>query len=123
MNYTETNPYWARLEQAMASEPPVIVPHGRDPEAYFEELRRSIRENATADRLVSAVVVEPGFSHRSIGSIITGHLLASSAVNGQVGYWLVYEAEEDEYYCFWGNDVDSLAAYGVVGNPIYCWWA
>lgn len=87
MNHTKTNPFWPQLELAMAGEPPVIVPRGADAEAYFEQLRASIRDHATSDRIVSAVVVEPGFSHRDLGSIVTGHLLACSAETGQVGYW------------------------------------
>lgn len=102
----------------MAGEPPVIVPQGQEPGTYFEQLRASIRESAVADRLVSAVVVEPGFPHRQLGSAIEGRLLACSA-----GCWLVYEADEDQYYCFWGADANSLAAHGVMGNPVYCWWA
>lgn len=106
----------------MVGDPPVIVPRGHDAPAYFEQLRANIRECATEAQRVSAVVVEPGFKHRPLGSIITGYLLASSAKEGQVGYWLVYEEDEDEYYCFWGPDISSLGAYGIVGNPIYCWW-
>lgn len=122
MSYTLTNPYWPRLEQAMTDDPPVIVPRGRDAQAYFEELRLSIRECATEAIRVTAVVVEPGFKNKALGSTITAHLLASSGQAGQVGYWLVYEENEDEYYCFWGPDVDNLGAHGVAGNPIYCWW-
>ena len=106
----------------MVGDPPVIVPRGLDAQVYFEQLRASIRECATEAKRVSAVVVEPGFRHRPLGSTITGHLLASSAEAGRVGYWLVYEEDEDQYYCFWGSDVSSLGAHGVAGNPIYCWW-
>lgn len=111
------NPYWSRLEAALSDTSGIIVPKGEDETKYFEKLRASIRAHATAPDRVSATVVEPGFRHRAIGSRISGYLLAKSA-----GYWLVYEPEEDEYYCFWGADSQSLGAYGVCGNPLYCWW-
>jgi hypothetical protein len=114
------NPYWEKLELAMRGEPPVIVPKGLDGEAYFESLRSSIRENATGAIWVTATVMEPGFPDKALGSTISGYLLAKNS--GDVGYWLVYEPDEDEYYCFWGSDENNLGAYGVSGNPIYCWW-
>lgn len=111
------NPYWAKLEMALSDTSGIIVPKGEDETVYFERLRLSIREHATAADWVSAIVVEPGFRHREIGSTISGHLLAKSE-----GYWLIYESDEDEYYCFWGSDPKSLGAHGVCGNPLYCWW-
>ncbi|MDR7376063.1 hypothetical protein J2X19_000721 [Rhodoferax ferrireducens] len=120
MDNTEINPYWTKLEVAMKAEPPVIVPKGLDDEEYFESLRTSIRENATPPIRVFATVKEPGFPNRALGSTVVGYLLAKSS-NG-VGYWLVYEPDEDEYYCFWGPDKSNLGAYGVSGNPIFCWW-
>lgn len=111
------NTYWEKLEADLADTSGVIVPKGKDEEEYFEELRSSIREHAAAPDLVSATVKEPGFKHRALGSIISGYLLAKSG-----GYWLVFEPDESEYYCFWGTDPNELGAYGVFGNPLYCWW-
>jgi hypothetical protein len=113
----QANPYWASLEAALADTSGIIVPKGEDEATYFEKLRSSIRAHATAAEKVSAIVVEPGFSHRELGTKITGYLLARSE-----GYWLVFEPDEGEYYCFWGSDADSLGAHGVCGNPLYCWW-
>jgi hypothetical protein len=113
----EVNPYWENLEAALSDTSGIIVPRGKDEARYFESLRSSIRSHATAAEKVSATVVEPGFRHRQLGSRITGYLLARSG-----GYWLVFEPDEGEYYCFWGPDADSLGAYGVCGNPLYCWW-
>jgi hypothetical protein len=114
------NPYWEKLELAMQANPPVIVPKGRSKQEYFESLRIQIRECATPSVLVTATVMEPGFPNKELGSTITGYLLAKSIES--VGYWLVYQPDEDEYYCFWGPDEHNLGAYGVCGNPIYCWW-
>lgn len=122
MNHTKNNPYWEILELAMLDTPPVIVPKGVEDEAYFDMLRASIREHAAPAELVSAKVKEPGFKHRPLESTVTGYLLAKNVASGAVGYWLVYVPQENEYYCFWGPDKESLGAYGVCGNPIYCWW-
>lgn len=111
------NPYWAKLEIDLADTSGIIVPKGRDADSYFEELRSSIRVHATAPDLISAIVKEPGFNHRALGSVVSGYLLAKTE-----GYWLVFEPHEDEYYCFWGIDPVELGAYGVCGNPLYCWW-
>ena len=115
MNHT--HPYWPKLEAALSDTSGIIVPQGEDEGAYFERLRSSIREHATGAEMVSATVMAPGFAHRELGSRISGWLLARSE-----GYWLVYEPDEDQYYCFWGADADSLGAHGVCGNPLYCWW-
>lgn len=114
---TELNPYWAQLEIDLADTSGIIVPNGQDEEAYFESLRSDVRSHATMADWVSATVVEPGFRHREVGSRIAGYLLSKSE-----GYWLVFEPEEGQYYCFWGTDPDELGAYGVCGNPLYCWW-
>ncbi|WP_156954583.1 hypothetical protein [Paraburkholderia acidipaludis] len=111
------NPYWAQLERDLVDTSGIIVPKGRDAAEYYEYLRSTIRAHATTAERVFATVVEPGFKHRELGSKISGYLLAESH-----GYWLVFEPEEGEYYCFWGTDPDNLGAYGVCGNPLYCWW-
>ena len=113
----QLNPYWKNLETAMKDDPPIIVPQGLDAQEYFEELRASIRECATSAIQVTATVREPGFQGKELGSTITGYLMAKSS-----GYWLVYQPDEDDYYCFWGPDESKLGAHGVCGNPIYCWW-
>ncbi len=114
----DVNPYWKQLEVDLYDESGIIVPKGEEETVYFERLRSSIREHATSPEWISATVVEPGFSHRELGSKVSGHLLAKSE-----GYWLVFDPEEREYYCFWGNDSNNLGAHGVCGNPLYCWWA
>jgi hypothetical protein len=111
------NTYWAKLEVDLADTSGIIVPKGKDEDAYFEALRSSIREHAAAPGLISATVKEPGFMHRALGSVVSGYLLAKAE-----GYWLVFEPNEGEYYCFWGTNPAELGAYGVCGNPLYCWW-
>jgi hypothetical protein len=112
------NPYWLRLEADLADTSGIIVPRGEVEAVYFEKLRASVRAHATAPDLVSATVVEPGFKHRPLGSTVRGYLLAKTE-----GYWLVFEPDEGEYYCFWGTDPANLGAFGVCGNPLYCWSA
>ncbi len=111
------NPYWAKLEIDLADTSGIIVPKGEDEAEYYEKLRSSVREHATGPEPVSATVVEPGFLHRPLGSTVRGYLLAKSD-----GYWLVFEPDENEYYCFWGTDPTNLGVHGVCGNPLYCWW-
>lgn len=111
------NPYWPRLEADLADTSGIIVPKGEVEEKYFEKLRSSIREHAMGPDLVSAIVVKPGFKNRPLGSTVSGYLLAKVE-----GYWLVFEPDEQQYYCFWGTDPANLGAYGVCGNPLYCWW-
>ena len=111
------NPYWPQLENDLADMSGVIVPKGRVEAEYFEELRSSVRACAASPEWLSATVEEPGFLNREVGSVVSGHLLAMSD-----GYWLVYEPTEKQYYCFWGTDRANLGAFGVSGNPLYCWW-
>lgn len=111
------NPFWPQLEIDLADTSGIIVPKGRVEAEYFEELRASVRKYAAAVEWVSAKVEEPGFSNKELGSTVAGHLLATTR-----GYWLIYEPNERTYYCFWGTDRSQLGAYGVCGNPLYCWW-
>jgi hypothetical protein len=113
----QSNPYWAQLEVDLADTSGIIVPKGEYETAYFERLRSIIRQHATGPEWITATVVEPGFRHRELGSKISGFLLAMTE-----GYWLVFEPDEREYYCFWGVDPNNLGAFGVCGNPLYCWW-
>lgn len=112
-----SNPYWPQLETDLADTSGIIVPKERVDTEYFESLRASIRENARPVELLSASVEEPGFRHRALGSTVSGYLLASTG-----WYWLVFEPQEKQYYCFWGSDRNNLGAFGVCGNPLYCWW-
>ena len=93
------------------------MPKEEDEVTYFERLRTIIRQHATEPDWITATVVEPGFLHRELGSKISGFLLAMNE-----GYWLVFEPDEREYYCFLGVDRNNLGAHGVCGNPLYCWW-
>jgi hypothetical protein len=111
------NPYWSQLEIDLQDTSGIIVPKGQDEIAYFESLRSHIRENAASADRISATVEEPGFKDRALGSEVTGYLLARSGY-----HWLVFEPEEKLYYCFWGTDSKNLGAFGVSGNPLYCWW-
>lgn len=105
------------LEAAMTDTSGIIVPKGKDEEAYFEHLRDSIRASFTEPEWITATVEEPGFVNRNIGEKVSGILVAATD-----WYWLVYEPNEDQYYCFWGTSKDNLGAFGVCGNPLYCWW-
>lgn len=60
----------------------------------------------------------PGFPRTAVGSSISGQCVAHNA-----GYWLVYQPEQDRFYCFWGTDRNNLGAHGVFGSPLYCWSA
>lgn len=106
-----------RLESALADTSGIIVPKGRREEEYFEGLRQSIKNSLAEPEWVTATVEEPGFAHRNLGDKVTGILLAASE-----GYWLVFEPNEEQYYCFWGKSKEDLGAFGVCGNPLYCWW-
>lgn len=106
-----------RLESALADTSGIIVPKGRNEDEYFEGLRNSVRAAVTSPEWLTATVEEPGFRDRKIGDKVTGVLVAATE-----GYWLVYEPSEDQYYCFWGESRENLGAFGVCGNPLYCWW-
>jgi len=111
------NPYWERLGAALTDTSGIIVPEGKDEPAYFEDLRTHLRQCAASPELISAVVEEPGFVGRKIGDSFSGYLLATADY-----HWLVFEPIEEQFYCFWGANTNALGAYGVCGNPLYCWW-
>ena len=111
------NPYLSQLEVDLSDTSRIIVPKGEDEAIYFEKLRASIRQHATAPDWITATVVKPGFRHRELGLKISGFLLAMIE-----GYWLIFQPDAREYYCFWGVDRNNLGAYGVSGNPLYSWW-
>ncbi|MFC0202755.1 hypothetical protein [Novosphingobium soli] len=107
-----------RLDAQMSDVSDVYVGAGKDVESYIGGLERALREAVCAPFLVTAQVVEPGFPDANVGDTITGHCVAHSE-----GYWLVYQSENDRFLCFWGTDVDDLAAPGIFGSPLRCWSA
>lgn len=107
-----------KLETALGDTSDVYVNAGIDEHVYFAELADDIRRHACQPFEVSAVVMPPGFPDASVGSIISGQCVAHNA-----GYWLVYQPEQDRFYCFWGTDPSHLGAHGVFGSPLYCWSA
>lgn len=107
-----------RLEAALDDTADVYVNAGVDEEEYFEGLRASIRRNMCEPFQVGAEVMEPGFDGADLGDVITGLCVAHAE-----GEWLVYQPEQDTFYCFWGPDAGRLGARGVIGSPLYCWSA
>jgi hypothetical protein len=105
------------LEARLSDSAGVYVNAGIDASRYYADLAADIRRNRHEPFSVSAVVMPPGFSGANIGDLITGQCVAHSAV----GYWLVYQPEQDTFYCFWGTDQSNLGARGVSGEPMYCW--
>jgi hypothetical protein len=108
----------AKLEQALSDTSGVYVNVGVNARAYFAGLVADIRKHMCEPFPVSAAVLPPGFPDADVGSRISGQCVAHSD-----GYWLVYQPEQDRFYCFWGTDPSNLGARGVVGSPLYCWSA
>jgi len=106
------------LEVALSDTAGVYVGQGQDAEAYYSQLRADIAASLCEPIHVSAIVMEPGFSGLAIGDFISGICLAHKA-----GYWLVYQPEQHQFYCFWGESPASLGSHGVYGTPLYCWSA
>ncbi|HEU0277630.1 MAG TPA: hypothetical protein VFQ95_07415 [Rhodanobacteraceae bacterium] len=107
-----------RLEAALSDTSGVYVNAGVGEEAYLADLRASIRRHICKPFQVSAEVMEPGFEDVELGDVITGLCVAHDQ-----GEWLVYQPQQDRFYCFWGPDAEHLGARGVVGSPLYCWSA
>jgi hypothetical protein len=107
-----------KLEAALSETADVYVNAGVDPTAYFARLAANIRQHLCEPFHISAVVQEPGFPDAEVGSVISGQCVAHAA-----GYWLVYQSQQDRFYCFWGQDPNNLGAHGVFGSPLYCWSA
>jgi hypothetical protein len=107
-----------KLETAFADTGGVYVNQGVDERAYFADLVSDIRSHINAPFEIRAQVTQPGFHDRVIGSTVTGMCVAHNA-----GYWLVYQPEQDTFYCFWGTNVAELQAPGISGSPLYCWSA
>jgi hypothetical protein len=108
-----------KLVHALNFTDQIIIPIGVDEKSYLADLRTSlISARLDSPEWVTAVVESPGFANRQNGELIGGYLLAESD-----GYWLVYAPDDGQYYCFWGVSKDCLGAHGIVGHPLYCWWA
>ena len=96
----------------------VYIGPGTDPKSYLAALRADIELSRCDPFLVCATVMQPGFAEHEMGTRLSGTCLAHRA-----GYWLVYRAEDDRFYCFWGKDPSNLGAHGVSGSPLFCWSA
>ena len=108
----------AKLKAALSDTSGVYINAGVDAQSYLSGLASDILANLCTPFSLSATVMAPGFPDAAIGSTITGQCLAH-----KMGYWLVYQPEQDQFYCFWGTDPASLGAHGVFGSPLYCWSA
>jgi len=113
------NPLLTKLESALADTSDVFVNAGIDADAYLSSLAANIRAHTCTPFPLTATAMPPGFPDATIGSTIAGQCIAYNSS----GYWLVYQPEQDRFYCFWGTDQGNLGAHGVFGNPLYCWSA
>jgi hypothetical protein len=118
LDVQDSNPLLTKLEAALSDTSGVYVNSGVDAESYFTELANSIRSSVCEPFDVSATVMPPGFPDTALGNVISGQCIAHRA-----GYWLVYQPEQDRFYCFWGESPSNLGAHGVFGSPLYCWSA
>jgi len=107
-----------KLEAALSDTSGVYVNSGVDAQSYFSGIANDIRQNVCEPFTVTAVVMAPGFPDSAVGSVISGQCVAHRR-----GYWLVYQPEQDRFYCFWGTSPSNLGAHGVFGSPLYCWSA
>ena len=107
-----------KLEAAFSDTRGVYVNHGVDEKTYFADLVSDIRSHISVPFEINAQVTPPGFPDREIGSMVSGICVAHSA-----GYWLVYQPEQDTFYCFWGTNPAELQAPGIFGSALYCWSA
>ncbi len=96
----------------------VYVGSEEDPDEYLKDLTREIASNRRAPFPLKAVVMAPGLPGFELGSTISGLCLAELA-----GKWLVYRPENDQFYAFWGTNIEALGAHGIFGSPLYCWSA
>ena len=113
-----SNPLSAKLENALTDASGVYIGAGVDPQSFLAGLASNIREHSCAPFPISATVMSPGVPGATIGSTISGECVAHNS-----GYWLVYQPEQDLFYCFWGTEQSNLGAHGVFGSPLYCWSA
>lgn len=108
----------AKLELALSDPAGVYIGAGVDPDVHLADLAAEIRAHTCRPFPLSATVMSPGFADAHVGSLISGLCVAHKA-----GYWLVYQPEQDRFYCFWGESQSNLGAHGVSGQPLYCWSA
>lgn len=107
-----------KLESALTDASGVYVGAGIDRDSYIQELVEEIHRHQCDPFQLSAIAMSPGFPDVADGSTITGWCVAKKS-----GYWLVYQPDQDRFYCFWGTDPENLGAPGVSGSPLYCWSA
>jgi len=107
-----------KLEASLADTSDVYVGSGVDAPSYIARLADDLRASICDPFPISAAVMPPGFPEMALGDSIYGLCLAH-----RNGYWLVYQPEQDRFYCFWGTDTNNLGAHGVSGSPLYCWSA
>jgi hypothetical protein len=105
-----------KLEVGLNDTSGLYVPPDTDRELFFSELRDEILSHTCDPFMVSATVVPPAFPDIKAGERIEGCCVAHYK-----GYWLIYNMEQDTFYCFWGTDVEHLSAPGISGSPLYCW--
>jgi hypothetical protein len=114
---TAANPT-EKLKLALSDASGVYVGDGVDRDSYIQGLMEDIRRHQCDPFRLSAIAMSPGFPDIEEGDVITGWCVACKS-----GYWLVYQPEQDRFYCFWGTDSGNLGAHGVYGSPLYCWSA
>ena len=105
-----------KLEASLTDTSDVYIGTSVDAERYLADLTAELRASVCEPFPASATVMSPGFQHVPLGSIISGMCLAR-----RDGYSLVYQTEEDRFYCFWGTEDSNLGAHGVSGSPLHCW--
>jgi hypothetical protein len=104
---------------ALADATGVYIHNDANKDSQIQNLVADIRSCQCYPFQLSATVMSPGFPGMVDGDTITGWCVAKTAS----GYWLVYQPEQDMFYCFWGTNPDNLGAHGVYGSPLYCWSA
>ena len=106
------------LESNFSETDDVYIGNDWDEESYIKGNIEGIRESKCDPFKLKAKVAEPGFPGKEIGDEIEGYCIAH-----QSGQWLVYEPQENTFYCFWGVEPKYVAARGVSGSALYCWTA
>lgn len=106
------------LESRLADGSDVYIDAGVSSSEYLEELANDIRRNECRPFELSAMVMAPGIPGFDDGEEISGMCVAKEG-----GRWLVYRAQEDLFYAFWGIRPEQLGAHGIFGSPLYCWSA
>lgn len=106
------------LESRLADVSDVYIDAGVSSSGYLEGLANDIRRNECRPFELSAMVMAPGIPGFDDGEEISGMCVAKGG-----GRWLVYRAQEDLFYAFWGVRPEQLGAHGIFGSPLYCWSA